>query len=114
VQFGSRGKAKASYRSKRREFVTPGGTETADDVDSLTLRLSFSGRYRSSIVSAYRREWLDTGMFFAGLGALASWCRGMAYAGIVGVPADHGPLHNSPGAHRYALLGTSRQLVVGP
>jgi hypothetical protein len=36
VQFGSARLAGAkgvSFVSKRREFVTPGGTETADDVD---------------------------------------------------------------------------------
>jgi hypothetical protein len=34
VQFGSAGRGKRRFvRSRRREFVTPGGTETADDVD---------------------------------------------------------------------------------
>src|SRR5438309_10261690 len=39
---------------------------------------------------------------------------GMAYAGIVGVPPIMGLYTIVPALLAYALLGTSRQLVVGP
>jgi sulfate permease, SulP family len=39
---------------------------------------------------------------------------GMAYAGIVGVPPFMGLYTIIPALVAYALLGTSRQLVVGP
>ena len=39
---------------------------------------------------------------------------GMAYAGIVGVPPIMGLYTIVPALMAYALLGTSRQLVVGP
>src|SRR5215470_5451692 len=64
--------------------------------------------------SAYRREWLvpDT------LAGTALWAvmvpEGMAYAGIVGVPPIMGLYTIIPPLIVYALLGTSRQLVVGP
>src|SRR3974390_558159 len=49
---------------------------------------------------------------------LARWAvmvsEGMAYAGIVGVPPIMGLDTIVPGLVAYALLGTSRQLVVGP
>src|SRR5215475_12682134 len=63
---------------------------------------------------AYRREWLlpDT------LAGVALWAvmvpEGMAYAGIVGVPPIMGLYTIVPALVAYALLGTSRQLVVGP
>jgi sulfate permease, SulP family len=62
----------------------------------------------------YRRDWLlpDT------LAGLAVWAvmvpEGMAYAGIVGVPPIMGLYTIVPPLIAYALLGTSRLLVVGP
>src|SRR5215467_2299964 len=63
---------------------------------------------------AYRREWLLPDA----LAGLAVWAvivpEGMAYAGIVGVPPIVGLYTIVPPLIAYALLGTSRQLVVGP
>src|SRR3974390_1166634 len=65
-------------------------------------------------IPAYRREWFlpDT------LAGVALWAvmvpEGMAYAGIVGVPPIMGLYTLVPALLAYALLGTSRQLVVGP
>jgi len=65
-------------------------------------------------IPAYRREWLlpDT------LAGVALWAvmvpEGMAYAGIVGVPPIMRLYAIVPALLTYALLGTSRQLVVGP
>src|SRR5215831_13578655 len=62
----------------------------------------------------YRRDWLlpDT------LAGLALWAvmvpEGMAYSGIVGVPPITGLYTIIPPLIVYALLGTSRLLVVGP
>src|SRR5215469_13442436 len=65
-------------------------------------------------VSAYQREWLQPDVF----AGLALWAvmvpEGMAYAGIVGVPPIMGLYTIVPALTAYALLGTSRQLVVGP
>ena len=65
-------------------------------------------------VRLYRREWLWTDI----LAGLAVWAvmvpEGMAYAGIVGVPPIMGLYTIVPALIAYALLGTSRQLVVGP
>ena len=62
----------------------------------------------------YRREWLLPD-FLAGL---AVWAvvvpESMAYAGIVGVPPIMGLYTIVPPLVAYALLGTSRLLVVGP
>ncbi len=62
----------------------------------------------------YRREWLLPDI----LAGLAVWAvmvpEGMAYAGIVGVPAIMGLYTIVPPLAVYALLGTSRLLVVGP
>jgi sulfate permease, SulP family len=62
----------------------------------------------------YRREWLLTDV----LAGLAVWAvmvpEGMAYAGIVGVPPIMGLYTIVPPLIAYALLGTSRLLVVGP
>src|SRR5437868_9623078 len=62
----------------------------------------------------YRREWLLPDV----LAGLAVWAvmvpEGMAYAGIVGVPPIMGLYTIVPALLAYALLGTSRQLVVGP
>jgi len=62
----------------------------------------------------YRRDWLMPDV----LAGLALWAvmvpEGMAYAGIVGVPPIMGLYTIVPALLAYALLGTSRQLVVGP
>jgi len=62
----------------------------------------------------YRREWAWPDV----LAGLALWAvmvpEGMAYAGIVGVPPVMGLYTIVPALFAYALLGTSRQLVVGP
>ncbi len=63
---------------------------------------------------AYRREWLLPDI----LAGLAVWAvmvpEGMAYSGIVGVPAIMGLYTIVPPLIAYALFGTSRLLVVGP
>ena len=63
---------------------------------------------------AYRREWLLPDA----LAGLAVWAvmvpESMAYAGIVGVPPIMGLYAIVPPLIAYALLGTSRLLVVGP
>src|SRR5215469_15023515 len=65
-------------------------------------------------ISSYRREWLMPDAF----AGIALWAvmvpEGMAYASIVGVPPIMGLYSIVPGLVAYALLGTSRQLVVGP
>jgi SulP family sulfate permease len=62
----------------------------------------------------YRRDWLLPDM----LAGLAVWAvmipEGMAYAGIIGVPPIMGLYTIVPPLIAYALLGTSRLLVVGP
>src|SRR6476620_3521197 len=67
-----------------------------------------------SWIPAYRREWLVSDV----VAGLALWAvmvpEGMAYAGIVGVPPIMGLYTIVPALIAYALLGTSRQLVVGP
>ena len=64
--------------------------------------------------SAYRRAWLLPDL----CAGLALWAvmvpEAMAYAGIVGVPPIMGLYTIVPALTAYALLGTSRQLVVGP
>jgi len=64
--------------------------------------------------STYRHAWLLPDVF----AGLALWAvmvpEGMAYAGIVGVPPIMGLYTIVPALIAYALLGTSRQLVVGP
>src|SRR5262249_42568901 len=63
---------------------------------------------------AYRRDWLVPDL----LAGLAVWAvmvpEGMAYAGIVGVPPIMGLYTIVAPLIAYALLGTSRLLVVGP
>ena len=63
---------------------------------------------------SYRRDWLLPDV----LAGLALWAvmvpEGMAYAGIVGVPPIMGLYTIVPALLAYALLGSSRQLVVGP
>ncbi|WP_395016811.1 SulP family inorganic anion transporter [Dongia sp.] len=64
--------------------------------------------------ASYRREWLTPDI----LASLAIWAvmvpEGMAYAGIVGVPPIMGLYTIVPPLLAYAVLGTSRLLVVGP
>jgi SulP family sulfate permease len=65
-------------------------------------------------IPAYRYEWLLPD-FLAGVALWAVMVpEGMAYAGIVGVPPIMGLYTIVPALLAYALLGTSRQLVVGP
>jgi high affinity sulfate transporter 1 len=63
---------------------------------------------------AYRHDWLVPDV----LAGVALWAvmvpEAMAYAGIVGVPPIMGLYTIVPALLAYALLGTSRQLVVGP
>jgi high affinity sulfate transporter 1 len=63
---------------------------------------------------AYRRAWLLPDI----LAGLAVWAvmvpEGMAYAGIVGVPPIMGLYTLVPPLIAYALIGSSRLLVVGP
>src|SRR3954469_6976161 len=67
-----------------------------------------------SWIPAYRHEWLVSDV----LAGLALWAvmvpEGMAYAGIVGVPPIMGLYTIVPALIAYALLGTSRLLVIGP
>src|SRR5262247_375529 len=67
-----------------------------------------------SWLPVYRRTWLLPDI----LAGLAVWAvmvpEGMAYAGIVGVPPIMGLYTIVPPLIAYALLGTSRLLVVGP
>src|SRR6201985_465924 len=62
----------------------------------------------------YRRDWLLLDV----LAGLALWAvmvpESMAYAGIVGVPPIMGLYTIVPALLAYAVLGTSRLLVVGP
>jgi sulfate permease, SulP family len=65
-------------------------------------------------IPAYRRDWLRPD-FLAGIALWAVMVpEGMAYSGIVGVPPIMGLYTIIPALLAYALLGTSRQLVVGP
>jgi len=63
---------------------------------------------------SYRRKWLLPDI----LAGIAVWAvmvpEGMAYSGIVGVPAIMGLYTIIPPLIVYAILGTSRVLVVGP
>jgi hypothetical protein len=65
-------------------------------------------------LQTYRRDWLLPDI----LAGLALWAamvpEGMAYSGIVGVPPIMGLYTTIPPLLVYALLGTSRLLVVGP
>jgi high affinity sulfate transporter 1 len=65
-------------------------------------------------LSLYRRDWLLPDI----LAGLALWAvmvpEGMAYSGIVGVPPIMGLYTIIPPLIAYALIGTSRLLVVGP
>jgi sulfate permease, SulP family len=65
-------------------------------------------------LGAYQREWLLADVF----AGVALWAvmvpEGMAYSSIVGVPPIMGLYTLVPALVAYAVLGTSRQLVVGP
>src|SRR6516165_11288402 len=65
-------------------------------------------------IPRYPRNWLLPDV----LAGLALWAvmvpESMAYAGIVGVPPIMGLYTIVPALVAYAVLGTSRQLVVGP
>jgi sulfate permease, SulP family len=65
-------------------------------------------------MGAYQREWLLPDV----LAGVALWAvmvpEGMAYSSIVGVPPIMGLYTLVPALVAYAVLGTSRQLVVGP
>jgi sulfate permease, SulP family len=65
-------------------------------------------------VGSYQREWLSRDAF----AGVALWAvmvpEGMAYASIVGVPPIMGLYTIVPALLAYAILGSSRQLVVGP
>jgi len=65
-------------------------------------------------IGAYQREWLLPDVF----AGLALWAvmvpESMAYSSIVGVPPIMGLYTIVPALVAYAVLGTSRQLVVGP
>jgi sulfate permease, SulP family len=65
-------------------------------------------------IPSYRREWLLPDI----LAGAALWAvmvpEAMAYAGIVGVPPIMGLYTLVPALLAYAMLGTSRLLVVGP
>ena len=67
-----------------------------------------------SWLPSYRRDWLLPDI----LGGLAVWAvmvpEGMAYSSILGVPPIMGLYTLVPPLLAYALLGTSRLLVVGP
>jgi MFS superfamily sulfate permease-like transporter len=67
-----------------------------------------------SWLPSYRSDWLLPDI----LAGLAVWAvmvpEGMAYAGIVGVPPIMGLYTIVPPLIAYALVGTSRLLVVGP
>src|SRR5215468_759330 len=67
-----------------------------------------------SWIPAYHRAWLLPDV----VAGIALWAvmvpEGMAYASIVGVPPIMGLYTIVPALLAYALLGTSRQLVVGP
>jgi high affinity sulfate transporter 1 len=77
---------------------------------SVVVRNAPIGRW----LPQYQRAWIAPDV----LAGLALWAvmapEGMAYAGIVGVPAIMGLYTIVPPLVAYALFGTSRQLVVGP
>src|SRR5262249_21925591 len=66
------------------------------------------------LLPSYGGDWLLTDIL-AGVAVWAVMVReGMAYSGIVGVPPIMGLYPIIPPLIVYALLGTSRLLVVGP
>jgi len=81
-----------------------------------TQRISITQRVLPILawLPAYQRDWLLPDA----LAGLALWAvmvpEGMAYSGIVGVPPIAGIYTIIPPLIAYALLGTSRLLVVGP
>src|SRR3974390_1369827 len=93
-----------SVRDHRRDLIM--SLETASSWARIAPIVSWLPRYQ--------RAWITTDL----LAGLALWAvmvpEGMAYAGIVGVPAIMGLYTIVPALLAYALLGTSKQLVVGP
>jgi len=87
-----------------------GGSASSQDGKGVMSRLLPILRW----LPCYQRAWLLPDV----LAGLAVWAvmvpEGMAYAGIVGVPAIMGLYTIVPPLIVYALLGTSRLLVVGP
>ena len=89
---------------------------TSTTIESSTQTASIVHRLLpvTSWLPAYRRAWLLPDV----MAGLAVWAvmvpEGMAYAGIVGVPPIMGLYTLVPPLIAYALLGTSRVLVVGP
>src|SRR5262245_28895262 len=84
---------------------------------AIAVRPAFSARRLLPILGwlpTYRREWLVPDI----LAGVAVWAvvvpEGMAYSGIVGVPPIPGLYALIPPLIVYAILGTSRVLVVGP
>ena len=85
----------------------------------MSVSVYFASYVRRSLpllnwVGTYQRKWLLPDVF----AGVALWAvmvpEGMAYSSIVGVPPIMGLYSIVPGLVAYALLGTSRQLVVGP
>ena len=93
-------------RHNRGELTTPISARPASIAHRLLPVLGW--------LPAYRHAWLLPDI----LAGLAVWAvmvpEGMAYAGIVGVPPIMGLYTIVPPLIAYALLGTSRLLVVGP
>jgi len=85
-------------------------------IEAVTRAPSISRRLLPVLnwLPGYRRDWSLPDV----LAGLAVWAvmvpEGMAYAGIVGVPPIMGLYTIVPPLIAYALLGTSRLLVVGP
>ena len=84
-------------------------------IEAVTRAPSISRRLLPVLnwLPGYRRDWSLPDV----LAGLAVWAvmvpEGMAYAGIVGVPPIMGLYTIVPPLIAYALLGTSRLLVVG-
>jgi sulfate permease, SulP family len=99
--------------------VAVGGKDRRDDLNMIetAARLPSIAQRLLPVLGwlpGYRRAWLLPDL----LAGLAVWAvmvpEGMAYAGIVGVPPIMGLYTIVPPLIAYALLGTSRLLVVGP
>jgi len=87
-------------------------------MDETTRRKGWSARFRylppAEWLSAYRPNWL-IGDLIAGI-TLAAYAIpvSLAYAGLAGLPTQVGIYGYLLGGIGYALLGSSRQLAVGP
>src|SRR5215471_67611 len=106
-----------SRDSIRQEHALAGSCAVGWTMANSSSRLASKARRFLPIlgwIPAYRHEWLLPDLF----AGVALWAvmvpEGMAYAGIVGVPPVMGLYTIVPALLAYALLGTSRQLVVGP